>query len=102
MGAHTRAATSAVPRRRRQDQVPREKTSLSLRADLLEAAKALVSSGKADNLSAFVERAVEEKVRQCKRVALYAAYETAAKDDDFRESMSEVARDFATSLSDGL
>lgn len=102
MGAQKRTATSSVPRRRRPDQVPREKTSLSLRADVLEAARALVSSGKADNLSAFVERAVEEKVRQCKRVALYAAYETAAKDDDFRKSMLEVAQDFATSLSDGL
>ena len=102
MGAQKRAATSSVPRRRRQDQVPREKTSLSLRADVLEAARALVSSGRADNLSAFVGMAVEVKDRQCKRVALYAAYETAANHDDFRESMSEVARDFATSLSDGL
>ena len=101
MGAQTLAASS-VRRRRRQDQAPREKTSLSLRADVLEAAKALVSSGKAENLSAFVEMAIEEKVRRSKRAALYAAYEAAAKDDDFRESMSEVARDFATSVRDGL
>ena len=102
MGVRTLAATGAAPRRRRQDQAPREKTSLSLRADVLEAAKALVSSGEAENLSAFVEMAVEEKVRRSKRAALYAAYETAAKDDDFRESMSEVARDFTASVSDGL
>ncbi len=95
-------ANNPVLRRRRQDQLPREKTSLSLRADVLAAAKEIVQSGRAENLSAFVEAAVEEKVRRTKRAALYASYESAAKDAAFRNSMSDVTRDFAKSVADGL
>lgn len=89
-------------RRRRQDQAPRERTSLSLRADLLEAARAEVQSGNADNLSAFVESAVEEKLRRARRAALYAAYEEAARSDAFLKSMADVARDFDHTEADGL
>ena len=88
--------------RRRHSQVPREKTSLSLRADVLAAAKAVVLSGEAENLSAFVELAVQEKLRRTKRDALYAAYEAAARDDQFRQNMAEVMRDFAVTDSDGV
>ncbi len=104
MGAHIFAAASTSPssKRRRNDQVPREKTSLSLRADVLDAAKQIVSSGKADNLSAFVEMAVQEKVRRTKRAELYASYAAAAKDQDFQESMSKVAGEFEASIADGL
>lgn len=102
MSARATANGSPHVRRRRQDQVAREKTSLSLRADVLEAARAMVQSGRAENLSAFVEAAVEEKVRRTKRAALYAAYESAAKDAGFQKSMSDVARVFAISDADGL
>ena len=104
MGADIVAAASmrVSPKRRRKDQVPREKTSLSLRADVLEAAKQIVSSGKAENLSAFVEMAVEEKVRRTKRAELYASYEAAAKDQRFQESMSHVTGEFEESIADGL
>ncbi len=102
MSDQVRRASGPITRRRRQDQIVREKTSLSLRADVLEAAKAIVLSGGAENLSAFVESAVEEKVRRTKRAALYASYEAAAKDAEFLRSMSDVARDFAISDSDGL
>jgi len=96
------ANNSPVVRRRRKDQIPREKTSLSLRADVLEAAKEIVQSGGAENLSAFVESAVQEKVRRTKRAALYASYESAAKDAEFRSSMSDVTRGFVISDADGL
>lgn len=89
-------------RRRRQDQVPRERTSLSLRADVLEAARAMVQAGTADNLSAFVESAVEEKLRRTRRAALYAAYEQAARDGAFLQDMADVARDFDQTEADGL
>ena len=102
MAANTTEAVGAATRRRRQDQMPREKTSLSLRADVVAAAKELVSAGQADNLSAFVELAVEEKVRRSKRAALYASYEAAALDDRFRERMNDVARDCDVAVSDGL
>jgi hypothetical protein len=95
-------ATSPTLRRRRQDQFAREKTSLSLRADVLEAAKEIVQSGGADNLSAFVEAAVEEKVRRTRQEILYASYEAAAKDAAFLGSMSDVAHEFAIADTDGL
>lgn len=102
MTAQPLTANNPAFRRRRQDQIPREKTSLSLRADVLAAAKEIVQSGRAENLSAFVEAAVEEKVRRTKRAALYASYESAANDAEFRSSMSDVTRDFARSVADGL
>ena len=102
MSAQTSAADGSLARRRRKDQLPREKTSLSLRADVLDAAKSIVQAGGADNLSAFVESAVAEKVRRTHRAALYASYELAADDAAFRQSMSDVTRDFNTSDADGL
>lgn len=102
MSAPVLAASSQLSRRRRQDQFVREKTSLSLRADLLIAAKEIVQSGVAENLSAFVESAVEEKVRRARRDALYASYESAANDTAYLSSMSDVAREFAISDTDGL
>ena len=87
---------------RRRDQVEREKTSQSLRSDVVHAAKALVQAGHADNLSAFVEAAVQEQVRRIERAALYAAYESAAQDTEFQQSMAEVTREFSASDLDGL
>ncbi len=91
-----------VLRRRRQDQSPRERTSLSLRADVIEAAKEVVKAGEAENLSAFVESALEEKLRRTKRAALYAAYEEAAHDDQFVARMNSVTRSFSGTEADGL
>ena len=53
------------------------------------AAKALAATGRQDQAS-------------LKRAALYASYDAAAKDDDFRKRMSAVASDFAMSVADGL
>lgn len=89
-------------RRRRHDQSPRERTSLSLRSDVLKAAKEIVQAGEAENLSAFVESAVEEKLRRTKRAALYAAYEEAAQDQQFMARMDSVTRSFAATETDGL
>jgi hypothetical protein len=91
-----------VLRRRRKDQSTRERTSLSLRADVLEAAKEIVQSGAAENLSAFVESAVEEKLRRTKRAALYSAYEEAAQDEAFMARMNSITQDFAATEADGL
>jgi hypothetical protein len=104
MGAQVSAAavTSFPSKRRRKDQAPREKTSLSLRADVLDAARQLVSSGNAENLSAFVEMAVQEKIRRTKRAELFASYEAASNDPDFRERMSGIAGEFDASVADGI
>jgi hypothetical protein len=97
-----RQASATTARRRRQSQVLRERTSLVIRADVLEAAKEIVTAGRAENLSAFVEAAVEEKVRRTRREDLYSAYAEAAADESFRESMTLVSRQFEPSESDGL
>lgn len=97
-----RQPSATVVRRRRQDQVARERTSLVIRADVLEAAKEIVTAGRAENLSAFVEAAVEEKVRRTRRNDLYSAYAEAAADQAFKESMSSVSRHFEPSEADGL
>lgn len=98
----SQAVLIPVLRRRRQDQSPRERTSLSLRADVLEAAKAVVQSGAAENLSAFVESAVEEKLRRTKRAILYSSYEEAAQDDEFLARMDSITRSFSATEADGL
>lgn len=89
-------------RRRRQNGTPREKTSLSLRADVLNAARKIVQAGGAENLSSFVESALEEKLVRSRREALYAAYEDAAKDRGFMSRMNSVTRSFAATEGDGL
>lgn len=95
-------ADPAPTRRRRQDQALRERTSLSLRADVLESAKTIVRDGGAENLSAFVEAAIEEKVQRGKQAALCAAYARAANDAAFRADADAVASDFAATERDGL
>ena len=59
-------------------------------------------AGEAENLSAFVESAVEEKLRRTRRAALYAAYEDASTDEQFMSEMEAVTRAFAGTEADGL
>lgn len=101
-GPTPKSADTTPTRRRRQDQAPRERTSLSLRADVLNSAKAIVRAGGAENLSAFVEAAIEEKIQRGKQAALNEAYALAAKDPAFREDATAVSCDFAATDRDGL
>lgn len=101
-GPSEKSADTTPARRRRQDQAPRERTSLSLRADVLKSAKAIVRAGGAENLSAFVEAAIDEKVQRGKQAALSAAYALAAKDPAFREDATAASSDFAATDRDGL
>jgi hypothetical protein len=98
------ASIPAIRRRRGDDarRTPREKTSLSIRADVLEAARAIVQAGEAANLSALVESALSEKIRRSRRASLYAAYEAAARDSDFMRDMQDVTRAFRNVDNDGL
>ena len=89
-------------KRRRRQNVTRERTSLSLRADVIEAAKEIVKAGAAENLSAFVEQAVQEKLLRTKRAALYAAYDEAQDDPAFAAEMNAVTKSFGTADNDGL
>ena len=78
------------------------RSMLFLRADVLQAAKGMVQSGAADNLSAFVESAVEEKVRGTRKAVIYAAYNVPAADHEFQRSMTEASHDLAVTDADGL
>ncbi len=62
----------------------------------------MVRAGTAENLSAFVESALEEKLARTKRSGLYSAYEEAAQDKEFMASMSSITRGFAATEADGL
>lgn len=98
----TSRTSSPPPRRRRADSVVRERTSLSLPVDALQAVREFVRIGMADNVSAFVEAALREKIRRIGRDGLYAAYEAAARDENFRREMREVTETFRNADGDGL
>jgi hypothetical protein len=101
--AHSNAMASLpAVRRRRVSTALREKTSLSIRADVLAAAREIVQSGQAENLSALVENALEEKVMRIKRAALYLSYATASQDSAFMHDMDSVSKSFDTTVEDGL
>lgn len=89
-------------RRRRQQEAPLRKASFTLHEDVLEAARIAVARGDAENLSAFVEQAVEEKLRRTRRAALYAAYDEAAGDPHFLADVDAAARTFEAADLDGL
>ena len=78
------------------------KKSFTLHADVVQAADAAVSAGEAENLSAFVEAAIQEKLWRTKRSSLYGAYQAAARDSAFMADMKGVAAQFDASSADGL
>lgn len=95
--------SSSVPmRRRRRSETPTVRKSVTLHADILEAAEVAVAAGGAANLSAFVEDAVQEKLRRSKRSQLYAAYAEAAQDVAFLADMREVTLAFDSTIGDGF
>lgn len=95
-------SSSAVVRRRPQSETPTVRKSFTLHEDVIEAAEAAVGAGQAENLSAYVEEAVEEKLRRGKREKLYAAYAEAAQDPAFMAGLREVTTAFDAATGDGL
>lgn len=97
-----RTAVAKPPAVRRRHGGRREKTSLSIRTDVLDAAREIVEAGAAENLSALVEAAIEEKVKRTRRVALYDAYAEASRDRAFMKDMDAVSKSFSATSKDGL
>jgi Arc/MetJ-type ribon-helix-helix transcriptional regulator len=95
-------AAVSIVRRRRRAEVRTVKKSFTLHEDVVQAADAAVGSGEAENLSAFVEAAIEEKLRRSKRAKLYRAYDQAAQDPAFMADMHEVTARFDATSADGL
>lgn len=94
--------TATVTRRRRRTDTPVVRKTFSLHADVVEAVDEAVSSGDAENLSAFVETAIQEKLLRSKRARLYDAYESAARDARFMADMNATSRRFDGTSADGL
>jgi len=97
-----RAAAGQIVRRRRRAAVPTVKKSFTLHVDIVQPLDAAVGEGEADNLSAFVEAAIEEKLRRTQRAKLYAAYRAAALDTTFMADMRDVTARFDALVADGL
>ncbi|HYD54267.1 MAG TPA: hypothetical protein VEA99_16650 [Gemmatimonadaceae bacterium] len=96
------AQSTTVVRRRRRTETPTIKKSFTLHEDVVQAADAAVRAGAAENLSAFVEAAIEEKLRRTRRAELYGAYQEAAQDPAFMADMRAVTTQFESAEGDGL
>lgn len=90
-----------VPRRRRPDSKTVKKT-FTLAEETVRLLGAAVRAGDAENLSAYVEAAIEEKLRRSRRDELYDAYQAAARDAHFMADMRGIAKDFKRAVADGL
>lgn len=88
-------------RRRRPDHKTVKKT-FTLGEGTVRLLVTAVREGGAENLSAYVEAAIEEKLRRSRRDDLNDAYEAAARDAIFMADMRGVARDFKRAVADGL
>jgi hypothetical protein len=90
-----------IPRRRRADSKTVKKT-FTLAEETVRLLAAAVHEGGAENLSAYVEAAIEEKLRRSRRGELYDAYTAASQDAAFMADMRGVSKDFKRAVADGL
>lgn len=102
MSRAARRSTLSGARRRRRGEVPTVKKSFTLHEDVVRAIDAAVRSGEVENQSAFVEAAIEEKLRRGKRAKLYRAYDAAARDPAFMADMQAVSAQLDGATADGL
>lgn len=102
VSAATATASSVVRQRRRRSASRTIKKSFTLHENVIRAADAAVGAGEAKNLSAFVEAAIEEKLRRSKRAKLYGAYAQALRDPVFMADMRGVTAQFEAAAADGL
>ncbi|MDP1891765.1 MAG: hypothetical protein Q8K55_12810 [Gemmatimonadaceae bacterium] len=78
------------------------KKTFTLAEETVRLLGAAVRAGDAENLSAYVEAAIEEKLLRSRRDDLYDAYQDAARDTAFMADMRGVAKDFTRAVADGL
>jgi len=100
----SRSNAPAKPRviRRRRAASKTVKKTFTLAEETVRLLGAAVREGGAENLSAYVEAAIEEKLRRSSRDQLYDAYQGAARDSEFMADMRGVAKDFTSTAADGL
>jgi hypothetical protein len=92
----------AIVRRRRRATGRVAKISFSLEAGLVDAIRDAVRNGQAESASAFVESAVQEKLRWSRREILARDYVEAARDPAFIADVEETLRAFDATGDDGL
>ena len=95
------AKPKPLSRRRRADSRTVKKT-FTLAEETVRLLATAVREGSAENLSAYVEAAIEEKLRRSRRDDLYDAYQAASHDAHFMANMRGVAKDFKRAVADGL
>jgi Arc/MetJ-type ribon-helix-helix transcriptional regulator len=89
-------------RRRSPSSDPLKKVTLQLSESVLEAIKSVIEAGEAASANAFVEDAVRTKLRERRRVKIYAAYEEASRDPAFLRDMNADLDAFDATVADGL
>jgi len=100
-----RSAAPSKPRiitRRRRAASKTVKKTFTLAEETVRLLGAAVREGRAENLSAYVEAAIEEKLRRATRDVLYDSYQAAAQDPAFMADMRGVAKTFKRTAADGL
>jgi Arc/MetJ-type ribon-helix-helix transcriptional regulator len=99
------AATQLIaPARRRRalSDDPLKKCTLKMSGSVIDSVKNLVETGDAASISAFVEDAVRDKLRERRRAKLFAEYEEAARDPAYNADIEADMKAFDVTLLDGL
>ncbi len=90
-----------VRRRRSSSSDPLRKVTLQLSTSVVAAIKSAVETGEAASTNVFVEEAVRERLRECRRARIYAAYEEAARDSKYLQAIDADMVAFDVALADG-
>jgi hypothetical protein len=61
-----------------------------------------VEAGAAPDADSFVEDAIIARLKELRRERLYAAYEEAAQNPEYRAEMAELSAEFDSAITDGL
>jgi Arc/MetJ-type ribon-helix-helix transcriptional regulator len=98
------ATQSIAPSRRRRalSDDPLKKCTLKMSESVIDSVKNLVETGDAASVSAFVEDAVRDKLRERRRAKLFAEYEEAARDPAYNADVESDMKAFDVTLLDGL
>ncbi len=77
-----------VRRRRASSNDPLRKVTLQLSESVVAAIKLAAETGESPSANVFVEEAVRERLRECRRARINAAYKEAASDPDYMKAIN--------------
>ncbi|MDB4906328.1 MAG: hypothetical protein JWO05_1112 [Gemmatimonadetes bacterium] len=90
-----------VIRRRSRTGTPIARRTFTLHEDVVAAAESAVAAGAAANLSAFVEMAIEAKLREMERARLLDDYQEASNDPEFMDQLLSDTAEMGATAADG-